>query len=743
MNSNPDSSRPHRARPGAATLLACALAPFASITASAQTEPAVEFSAPSPVNWVGAATSFADLDGDGDIDTLASYSGDQLSVALQSDTGTFSLTRFGPYRHGVLADVNGDGALDIVAIYRFDGVEIYTNDGAGHFTPTASVPKADFPSPREMFLCAAADVDNDGDVDIVVGGDRWNNHFSLLVNDGTGHFTVVWDSPVLPSSEGRVLKFADFNHDGFVDFIDGGDIRGPNVWINNRDHTFTGAYAINGAAQSWTEGLSQFAIETTDINGDGRLDFVCAEASGSGDWSVIPSVRWYENTGDMNNFIPHVGYAAYGLATLDGTVVPWWNHMALGDLDHDGDQDIVISAGIPQVLLNDGQGNFTKGWELTEPFNGIPEANFRISEWVYLSDTDLDGNLELLGYGFHGGHTSGNNLRAPALTPEQVIDQLLAEIDDLDADLANANAQIQSLSSQLAGSTAQLDALTVRVTACAADKASLQAQLDASAADVATLQATLATAQADLAAQMDACALEKAALTAQLATANTSIEKLNLQLTALNTSYIALKTAHKDTLAELSAANSKIAELNQTVANQNASYAKLKATLSAELATLQSALDAANTAIEARDSTITDQAATIASQSNTIATQQATITRHESTLADQASVIAAQSVALASLHDTIDSLSEDAAAVATAITALEAGLGDHVAPGFTIPGATADEKLAHLAEALADLEKGQRQQLVRDLAGKKPHAPGKSGQKSAKDDRKSAQGKNR
>ena len=104
----------------------------------------------------------------------------------------------------VLGDVDGDGDVDV-----FLNNQMYVNDGAGSFT-------------REMSFVArtlsCADVDGDGDLDLY-GVDIQT--CGLLMNDGSGHFTLDAQAfgGLRPSCERSA--WADYDGDGDVDLFAG------------------------------------------------------------------------------------------------------------------------------------------------------------------------------------------------------------------------------------------------------------------------------------------------------------------------------------------------------------------------------------------------------------------------------------------------------------------------------------------------------------------------------------------
>lgn len=153
-----------------------------------------------------------DLDGDGDIDVVVARRDGNVSLVLDSDgAGNFMagpLARsLGDFRKAEIADFDADGHLDIVIGGR-DGMLLFAGQGALAYaeprrigTPTLAVQ-----------ALAAADVDRDGDIDLVAGVDGPNR---LFVNLGDNEFS----EQDLPRGEGDTYGIAigDLDGDGLDD----------------------------------------------------------------------------------------------------------------------------------------------------------------------------------------------------------------------------------------------------------------------------------------------------------------------------------------------------------------------------------------------------------------------------------------------------------------------------------------------------------------------------------------------
>lgn len=171
--------------------------------------------------------AFADVDGDNDLDVLITGLGSgSLGVITKlyanDGTGGFTEVTDTPFINVAagsvaFADVDGDNDQDLL----ITGVDLpgnrlsklYTNDGAGSFTEATDI---SFEGVYESSV-AFADVDGDNDQDLLLtGASMFNLHSIMYINDGSGNFTELMDTPLDPINNGSIA-FVDIDGDSDQD----------------------------------------------------------------------------------------------------------------------------------------------------------------------------------------------------------------------------------------------------------------------------------------------------------------------------------------------------------------------------------------------------------------------------------------------------------------------------------------------------------------------------------------------
>ncbi len=237
-----------------------------------------------------------------------------------------------------------------------------------------------------------ADVDSDGDNDVLITGENSSSYHSrLYLNDGNGNFTLDNSAPFIDVTKGDVA-FEDVNGDNYPDVLITGTSTGGNeearLYINDGNGNFTEDTTVP------FNGVELGAVAFADVDGDQDAD-------------VLISGLWSTNSYRAELFIND----GNGNFTED-TSVPFQesyeNDVAFADVDNDNDLDVVISGGIDSgtdLYLNDGNGNFT----IQEPFLNFNFIGLTASDFVTsfsgssidFADIDNDNDQDLI--------ISGNN----------------------------------------------------------------------------------------------------------------------------------------------------------------------------------------------------------------------------------------------------------------------------------------------------------------------------------------------
>lgn len=173
------------------------------------------------INWI-------DYDSDGDRDLFVTNENNANNSLFRNDGPNnftqitdLSITQNGKNSAGSSwADIDNDGDFDLfVANWGGQTNQLFVNENGTFVEQTASAIAAETGS---SFGSAFADVDNDGDVDLLVCNAYFTGQTtnSLFMNDGTGNFTKD-SSSSLATHQGNTFgcAFGDYNNDGWLDVI--------------------------------------------------------------------------------------------------------------------------------------------------------------------------------------------------------------------------------------------------------------------------------------------------------------------------------------------------------------------------------------------------------------------------------------------------------------------------------------------------------------------------------------------
>ncbi len=242
-----------------------------------------------------------------------------------------------------VADLNGD-RLDDVFIggsYGYSG-KIYFQKPGGTFIEKDLYPGADMNNKQnEDAGVLLFDADNDGDNDLYIASGGFENEEGSVnykdrfyINDGKGNFNL--DTTAFPFSliSKSCVKAADYDKDGDLDLFVGGRVmRGkypmPVSSFILRNDSEKDKVRFTDVTKEIAPGLLDIGLVCdmlwTDFNNDGWQDILLA-----GEWMPITFIKNDKGRFSQKDQFIHI-------PDSEG----WWNSLAAGDFDNDGDIDYV------------------------------------------------------------------------------------------------------------------------------------------------------------------------------------------------------------------------------------------------------------------------------------------------------------------------------------------------------------------------------------------------------------------
>jgi hypothetical protein len=319
------------------------------------------------------------------------------------------------------ADLDGDGDLDIVKANEFQTNNILRNNGQGVFTaaPAGSLPAVS----KDSEDVAVADFNGDGHPDLVFcSEDNINlgqvNVHEYYLGDGSGNFSVAPFQ--LPDNESNAVIAADINSDSKPDLFFGNK-GATTVLINNSDGTFVNESNRVPAIQRTTQDLA-----LADVDGDGDLDLFAGNEDG--------------NLLFINDGTGH--FADESATRLPQGINMETRKVTFGDADGDNDADVLLSnvAFLPgknpqnRLYLNDGTGYFSDATA-----TNLPADTYHTIDAIF-EDVDLDGDLDLVVGNVFGGplqvyQNDGNGVFSDATTEVLGLNYHLDALGLIAADL--------------------------------------------------------------------------------------------------------------------------------------------------------------------------------------------------------------------------------------------------------------------------------------------------------------------
>ena len=359
------------------------------------------------------------------------------------------------YGGAVAEDFDGDGWIDLFALRGGEAPSVlYMNRRDGTFSEEASSRGAALPTIHGV-AAAAADYDNDGDIDIVVAAQQAPHY--LLINDGAGNFAVNDTMLTKPERFAASPSWGDVDNDGMLELalgewnpltaqaydaatrtssdlaaaatpnpVMGGSVKPLFLYRNDRNGNLEPyEFRASPSVDLWA-----FAPRFADMNGDGRADLAVVSDYGN--------TRLYVNAGGGKFRLERRASETFTDENGMGS--------AIGDYDNDGDLDWFVSSiygdGDPAKGVFGGTGNRLYRNDSADgeiAFTDVSaESGTRDGGWGWgaaFGDLDNDGDLDIY-------HVNGWTQEASAGDPSEFAGESARLFENLgDGRFADVAAQ--------------------------------------------------------------------------------------------------------------------------------------------------------------------------------------------------------------------------------------------------------------------------------------------------------------
>lgn len=278
------------------------------------------------------------------------------------------------------ADIDNDGDLDIIVAVNQQPNVILINNGNAEFVDESSrLPVQSF-STQDVVV---ADFNSDGNLDLFFPNTQ-NQESQLAINDGRGSFSDL-SNRIPISGDFTSVEALDVDGDDSIDLFIGN--RGQNILLANSGNAF-----FNNQS---TERLPQisditFDVAQADITGNGEIDLVVAN-EGPNLTLINTGSGFYDN--QSQNRLPYIN------------AIEESHSISLADVDGDDDQDIYFgntgfqngSNAQDRLLINDGRGFFSD-----QTASRLPPITSNTFDAVF-ADIDKDGDQDIVVGNYNGG----------------------------------------------------------------------------------------------------------------------------------------------------------------------------------------------------------------------------------------------------------------------------------------------------------------------------------------------------
>ena len=323
----------------------------------------------------GTAATFADVDGDGDLDLyVCNLESPNLLFVNQGDgtfvekAGMFGLGATYASTGAAFADYDNDGDLDLYLLTNRVLRPTLAREIVAETTPPAAIQKS-----KEELLAPELTFELGGRTFMAGQQDR------LFRNDGYADFVdVTGEAGLEDHGNGLSVVWWDFDDDGYQDLYVANDFQSPDLmWRNRGDGTFED---VTGRLPHTA--FFGMGCDFADVDLDGRMDLCVADMSSTTHYmgkmlmGHMDQHRWFLMNSDPQQYMRNALYVNTGterflecahMAGLASTDWTWTVRFA--DLDEDGRQDFFATNGIPVFADNPDIGDRVQALWRAQQYN--------------------------------------------------------------------------------------------------------------------------------------------------------------------------------------------------------------------------------------------------------------------------------------------------------------------------------------------------------------------------------------
>jgi len=357
----------------------------------------------------GSGVAAADYDDDGDIDLFVCTDQGYPNYLYQNNGGNFAsigevvgLGSMERSRMALWLDIDGDADLDLLVSGDCNSesedcfedtesrIHLYQQENGIFSEITIQAGLTRYGPKRNSQVVgglAAADINNDGFVDIVLT--IWKGPIEAFINDGNGVFEEQSKSLGLDIGLYNYWQpfFHDFNSDGYIDIYCNVDFEGNQFWINSAKGSFVESSEITNSNNAFNE----MGISLGDIDNDGDFDIYSTNIANYNGQDVHNILLQQNQNANSQIFFTEI---AKNLGIDQGG---WGWGATFFDSNNDGLIDLATTNGWSVDYLD-----HSKIW-IQQPDRTFSDQSFNLSFNDNLNgaslislDYDRDGDLDMI-----------------------------------------------------------------------------------------------------------------------------------------------------------------------------------------------------------------------------------------------------------------------------------------------------------------------------------------------------------